>query len=340
MSRRRRATLDLVLDEPFNALAYSADSIYGAGWEARNAFVQAGNGWSSDATAWPHWIAADLGAPAVVQRVRIWPRDYGGGARLKDFEVQGSPDGVTWTTVYAGQCANNAAWQEFSWSIAVPYRHWRVLGASSWDTRTSPPGYDLVMQLLGLEMYASASGGPNLARCRWIPGAGAWDNEAGYLRPGAAGNYLSAYAECEQAVGVWEFSVTWQGDENATTWSAFFAARNTVFNNNAGQATEAYSITGSRDGTTSLARYSNGANTTLLNLGSYATGLGVWHRFRVERSFGGVWSVYVDGVLRGVVVDDYWDTFSYFGFYINDAQLVAYLDDALVYNEGAVAATY
>jgi hypothetical protein len=43
----------------------------------------------------PQWISVDLGAPVAVSRVKlVWEAAYG-----KDYEVQGSPDGSSWTTL-------------------------------------------------------------------------------------------------------------------------------------------------------------------------------------------------------------------------------------------------
>ena len=75
-----------------------------AGWKAfDNGLADAGlSSWvAAPGVAPPHWVAIDLGAPAMVANVRIWPQNYlGGPARApRDFKIQGSNDSAEWVDV-------------------------------------------------------------------------------------------------------------------------------------------------------------------------------------------------------------------------------------------------
>ncbi|WP_027855198.1 LamG-like jellyroll fold domain-containing protein [Marinobacterium litorale] len=59
------------------------------------------NSWITDGSAAPHWGWVDLGSAAKVSHFLMLPQNYSGGPGRapKDFIIQGSDDGVTWTDV-------------------------------------------------------------------------------------------------------------------------------------------------------------------------------------------------------------------------------------------------
>lgn len=72
--------------------------------------------WLSAAGAtYPHWLSFDLGADQRVAEVALWPQNYAGTITRtpKDFDIQASPDGVTWHTVKAVRGMNN-------WKVGSP----------------------------------------------------------------------------------------------------------------------------------------------------------------------------------------------------------------------------
>lgn len=112
----------------------SADTVYGAGYEADKAVDgNTGTYWSSTVTAFPHWWKYDLGAGVtkVVQKLRLYPY-FSAQVWVKDFSVQGSNNDSTWDTLYTGQTANISGWQEFSFNNLTAYRYYRVYITSSW----------------------------------------------------------------------------------------------------------------------------------------------------------------------------------------------------------------
>lgn len=72
--------------------------------------------WLSAAGAiYPHWLSLDLGSEQKVVEVTLWPQNYAGTITRtpKDFDIQASPDGVTWHTVKAVRGMTN-------WMVGYP----------------------------------------------------------------------------------------------------------------------------------------------------------------------------------------------------------------------------
>lgn len=57
--------------------------------------------WVSSSVAPPHWLSYDLGVPTDIRELAIWPQNNSSvlARSPKDFQVQTSPNGTTWTTV-------------------------------------------------------------------------------------------------------------------------------------------------------------------------------------------------------------------------------------------------
>lgn len=82
----------------------TSDSIYGAGWEADKAFdgVYNGNaGWSSNNSAWPHWLEYEFATPKNVYEFRVTYFDGAtSDAAPKSFAIQTTQNGTTWADQY------------------------------------------------------------------------------------------------------------------------------------------------------------------------------------------------------------------------------------------------
>ena len=75
----------------------TSSSVENANLSAANAVDgNTGTRWSS-AFSDPQWLQVDLGAPHAISRVVLrWEAAYG-----RAFQLQTSPDGVTWATIYS-----------------------------------------------------------------------------------------------------------------------------------------------------------------------------------------------------------------------------------------------
>lgn len=93
----------------------------------------------------PQWIAVDLGAPTIINRVDLqWEAAY-----AKAFAIQTSLDGKTWTNVYSTRDGSGDA-QSITFA-PISARHVRVLGTK----RATEYGYSL----FSFEVYAPKKGG-------------------------------------------------------------------------------------------------------------------------------------------------------------------------------------
>lgn len=91
---------------------------------------------TADASAVPSWVSFDLGTVQAVKSVKIMPQSYALPSRApKDFQIQTSPDGVTWTTVKTE--SDVTAWTAEAYlTVTLPttavadtypsYRYWKV----------------------------------------------------------------------------------------------------------------------------------------------------------------------------------------------------------------------
>ncbi|MBF0334120.1 MAG: discoidin domain-containing protein, partial [Alphaproteobacteria bacterium] len=76
------------------------------------------------------WWAVDLGTATTVATLRLIGRSTG-GYLAKNFRLEHSADGATWTVALTAQMTNNTAWQE--WTIApTSARHWRLYILDTW----------------------------------------------------------------------------------------------------------------------------------------------------------------------------------------------------------------
>ena len=124
---------------------YSASSCFGgcdsSSYHAPNAFddnhgTSGYSTWHATWTGGPEWIAVDFGEgnAYAVTRYGLMGASFHEGYRVRDFELQGSDDGETWTTVDRVEDANLAfvmyGGEAMSfWEVEheSAYQHWRYL---------------------------------------------------------------------------------------------------------------------------------------------------------------------------------------------------------------------
>ncbi|WP_433048757.1 chitosanase [Dactylosporangium sp. CS-033363] len=89
--------------------------------------------WGSEEGADPQWISVDLGAAHQVSRVRLrWETAYG-----KAYEIQTSPDGGAWTTIFATRAGDGGT--DDLTGLSGQGRYVRMLGSA----RGTKWGYSL-----------------------------------------------------------------------------------------------------------------------------------------------------------------------------------------------------
>jgi hypothetical protein len=95
-----------------------------------------GTRWSAEGDG--QWIRYDLGAPTTIKRVDVaW---YQGNARIASFDIEVSPDAVTWTKVFSGQSSGQTLQPERYTFPTTSGRYVRLVGhgnnVSSWNSIT------------------------------------------------------------------------------------------------------------------------------------------------------------------------------------------------------------
>ncbi|MBI5178812.1 MAG: discoidin domain-containing protein [Nitrospinae bacterium] len=103
---------------------------------------------------YPGWVGYQFTAARTISKFRVVPLYAGaaGDQRLKDFSIDGSNDGVTWTTVFSGTAALQSATQDITFANTAAYTHWRLYIANGYDGTMYRPG------ISGLEMMEAAQG--------------------------------------------------------------------------------------------------------------------------------------------------------------------------------------
>lgn len=87
--------------------------------------------WQSSATTSPQWIGSGYGRPITCRKVDV-RMDLSNG-RINAYEIQGSDDATTWSTVASGNFTNASGVQSVSFSPAT-YRYWRLYATSKFST--------------------------------------------------------------------------------------------------------------------------------------------------------------------------------------------------------------
>ncbi|MFI6291579.1 discoidin domain-containing protein [Nonomuraea sp. NPDC050790] len=112
----------------------TASSIEGAGFEAAKAVDgSTTTRWASAEGRDPEWISIDLGTTAAISRVKLnWEAAY-----AKSYKIQTSPNGTTWTDLYATTTGNGAT--DDLTGLSGSGRHIRMHGTA----RGTTYGYSL-----------------------------------------------------------------------------------------------------------------------------------------------------------------------------------------------------
>jgi len=198
-----------------------------------NAVDTNGNTRWESASSDPQWLAVDLGSVQTIDRVRLtWENAYG-----KDFTIQVSTNGSSWTTV--ATTTNNATTVNEYSSLGATGRYVRMYGTA----RATPYGYSLYEievfnytanpgSNLALNKTGAASttqGGFPVAQAfdgsnttRW--GSNSADNQWIYVDLGASANITQVTLIWETAYGK-DFHIDLSS--NGTSWTT----ANTVTNN-------------------------------------------------------------------------------------------------------------
>lgn len=148
----------------------SADTDAGAGFEAANGFDDAyldasGNAWTSGSGGFPHYLRYDFGSDTEVLGVSIVARAVNSSSiesAPRDFDVQYSDDGSSWTTAWSETGVTWTAYQfqhflspdagSYTGSPHGAHTYWRVrtivddggtiAAASEIEMRATPSGAD------------------------------------------------------------------------------------------------------------------------------------------------------------------------------------------------------
>ncbi|MEU8524968.1 MULTISPECIES: glycosyl hydrolase family 8 [Streptomyces] len=147
----------------------AASSVEGSGFGAALAVdANASTRWASAEGVDPQWLRIDLGSNHTVSRVRLnWEAAYG-----KAYKIQTSPDGTTWTDVYATTTGNGAV---DDLTVSGTGRYIRMYGTA----RGTAYGYSLwEFEVYGSPTGTGGGGGPA------VPfGSHTQPYAAGMLRP-------------------------------------------------------------------------------------------------------------------------------------------------------------
>lgn len=82
----------------------SCSSVYSSNY-AYYAFDNKTNTYWNGNTAANEWLTYEFPSAVIARKFKLIPR-YSDGCRIKNYKIQGSNDGTTYTDLYSGQCAN------------------------------------------------------------------------------------------------------------------------------------------------------------------------------------------------------------------------------------------
>lgn len=110
---------------PYNAPNYTIDGNLATTWCPTN-------------TALPHWLKYQLGTAKTIGKLSIWPEGDVNGTQIKNFNIEGSNDNSTWTTIYTNITANtqtSAQRQDFELTTSTSaFTYYKLNITSSWNS--------------------------------------------------------------------------------------------------------------------------------------------------------------------------------------------------------------
>lgn len=125
---------------PSGEVVYSSQNATYPAYQAFN--NNTSNAWGpSDATV-PQWIGYKFTSNMVVHKIIIRPDANYNGSSVKDFKLQGSNDGTTYTDIQSNSCPNETTATDHSFAIlnSIGYKYLRIYITSkngSWPGGTS-----------------------------------------------------------------------------------------------------------------------------------------------------------------------------------------------------------
>lgn len=95
---------------------------YSATYSADKAFDDKTSTYWQTRLALPQWLQIELVTPIAVNKFRWY---IGGSNRPNGFELQGSNDGSTFTTIYTGSSTNTTGWKDFNFDNSIRYKYYK-----------------------------------------------------------------------------------------------------------------------------------------------------------------------------------------------------------------------
>ena len=141
-------------------------SAYNTNREAYHAFDGNSSNYWGSTTSSNQWVQYDFGTAKIVTSVSIKAL-YATQIRLKNFKIQGSNDGSTFTDIYTGVYPNDTSepLETYTFTNSTAYRYWRLLAVDTYgdniSVKTLQFGFSGITQsssamtYIGLNNYAS-----------------------------------------------------------------------------------------------------------------------------------------------------------------------------------------
>jgi hypothetical protein len=126
-------------------------------WQAMDKDLSEGNGWSTNDNDVTGWLGYEWATPKTIKRYSIYSFAYAAAQAPKDWAIEGSNDGTSWTVLDTR--ANETAWvfgTPKTYNVTAPgaYTHYRI----NISANNGGPTYIMVSELK-LEEYAPTSTG-------------------------------------------------------------------------------------------------------------------------------------------------------------------------------------
>lgn len=244
--------------------------------------VTTGTNWISPDTTMPHWIGYDYGRNTKIDSVTITATDA--NRAPKDFNLQYSNDGITWTT------------------------EWSITGVSDWTTTTKTfflkDPYDVVL----------------LAGLTGVDGATTFTDESSYawaLTRNGNAQVSSAQTLFSRNTGLFDgtgdyitvphstlFSVANTTDKTIEAWFRITTANriNTIINKRSASSAQEFNFCITDTNLVQMSCFASGSAIMTIT-GTTRITTEVWYHAAVVRTTGGVWTLYINGLSEGTATE-------------------------------------